>query len=140
MIIDTKSQADMRPIWQRMESAAATIRTAARIHGDAPEHLQETWEWLRNWAEQWEESPPPPPPRDAVVDSRILNAYGDAKAAAAAADDARCRLYELLHEGPELEFLDREAIELDLEVLNTSVSRINAVIGSLDRLADRWTA
>ncbi|ALA48603.1 hypothetical protein POPTART_56 [Mycobacterium phage PopTart] len=49
-------------------------------------------------------------------------------------------MHELLSEGPRLPFLDREALELNLEVVSKALSRVDAVIGSLDRLADRWTA
>ncbi|AUV60562.1 hypothetical protein SEA_SCOTTISH_60 [Mycobacterium phage Scottish] len=75
-----------------------------------------------------------------VVDTRVITARDDAKAAAAALDDARCALHELLSEGAPLQFLDREALELNLEVVSKALSRVDAVIGSLDRLADRWTA
>ncbi|AAN07988.1 hypothetical protein M609_gp064 [Mycobacterium phage Job42] len=75
-----------------------------------------------------------------VVDTRVITARDDAKAGAAALDDARCALHELLSEGPPLQFLDREALELNLDVVNKALSRVDAVIGSLDRIADRWTA
>ncbi|WRQ08561.1 hypothetical protein JDBV01_00405 [Mycobacterium phage mcgavigan] len=74
-----------------------------------------------------------------ITDTRVITARDDAKAGAAALDDVRCALHELLSEGPQLPFLDREALELNLEVVNKALSRVDAVIGSLDRLADRWT-
>ncbi|ATN91238.1 hypothetical protein I5H76_gp060 [Mycobacterium phage Phasih] len=75
-----------------------------------------------------------------ITDTGVITARDDAKAGAAALDDARCALHELLNEGPPLPFLDREALELNLEVVSKALSRVDAVIGSLDRLADRWTA
>ncbi|ALA48704.1 hypothetical protein I5H37_gp060 [Mycobacterium phage Filuzino] len=75
-----------------------------------------------------------------ITDTRVITARDDAKAGAAALDDARCALHELLSEGPQLPFLDREALELNLELVSKALSRVDAVIGSLDRLADRWTA
>ncbi|AYB69295.1 hypothetical protein SEA_GALACTIC_61 [Mycobacterium phage Galactic] len=75
-----------------------------------------------------------------ITDTRVITARDDAKAGAAALDDARCVLHELLNEGPPLPFLDREALELNLEVVSKALSRVDAVIGSLDRIADRWTA
>ncbi|WP_135452584.1 hypothetical protein [Mycobacterium sp. DL99] len=74
-----------------------------------------------------------------MIDSRIINAHNDAKAAAAAADDARCLIHELLTEGPRIPEPERWALEQNLQILNRAMSRIDAVAGWLQRYADRTT-
>lgn len=72
------------------------------------------------------------------MDTRLITSRDDAKAAAAAVDDSRTALRELLAEGPALPGADRLMLENDVEVLTTAMARIDAVAGHLTRLIDRW--
>ena len=74
-----------------------------------------------------------------MIDSRIIQARQDAKASAAAADDARCLLHELLTEGPRIPEPDRWALEQNQQLLERAMKRIDSVAGWLERYADRTT-
>lgn len=99
-----------------------------------------------------------------MIDTRLINAASDVKAAAAALasakpspeaaraaiDDARCLLHELMTGGPKLPDDIHRDIDVDYRVLNNILDRwltrcfdvrsLDAVYGSLTRIADRWTA
>lgn len=96
-----------------------------------------------------------------MIDTRILSARDDVKAAAAALADgslaaakaavsaARTALSALLTECPRLQDRDRNDIEAAYRTLNqelelglgpSAVHGLDAVQGSLTRIADRWAA
>ncbi|AVO21666.1 hypothetical protein I5I01_gp61 [Mycobacterium phage MooMoo] len=100
-----------------------------------------------------------------MLDTRVITALddakagaaaaqdGDAKAAAAAWDDARCSIHELLHEGPAIPSADWSRLVENFEGLNEAIRLVgepfswsithavniaDRVFGSLTRIADRW--
>lgn len=98
-----------------------------------------------------------------MIDTRLITAASDVKAAAAALtganpspaaaraaiDDARCLLHELMTGGPKLPDDIQRDLDVDYRVLNAILERgpagtvdvrsLDAVYGSLTRVADRWT-
>ena len=86
---------------------------------------------------------------DNVKAAAAALADGDVAAATAAVDDARRLLWELLSEGPVMSERDRRDIESAYRTLNqdlelglgpSAIRGLDAVHGSLARIADRWTA
>lgn len=74
------------------------------------------------------------------MDTRIIAAAEDTKASAAALDDARTKVHELLTEGPKLSVLDQMLLDIILKAMEQAVGILDRCIGGLVRIADRWTA
>lgn len=75
-----------------------------------------------------------------MIDTRILSARDDVKASAAALDDARTAVNELLTEGPELSLVDQMLLDIIFKAMEQAVSILDRCVGGLVRIADRWTA
>lgn len=75
-----------------------------------------------------------------MIDTRLITSRDNAKAAAAALDDSRADIHELLTENPELGFMDRMLLEVIAKSLEQALGIIDRCIGGLVRIADRWTA
>lgn len=75
-----------------------------------------------------------------MIDTRIISACDNAKASAAALDDARTDVHELLTESPELGFMNRMLLEVILKAMEQAVGILDRCVGGLVRIADRWSA
>lgn len=72
------------------------------------------------------------------TDSRVQTALDDLKAGAAAIDDARCTVADLLEECS-ISDRDQMALQAMRDAMNLIIEKSNAVIGGLVRVQERQT-